>query len=466
MINKVKNFIRDNSMMDKGDKVLIALSGGPDSVCLLYILHKLKDDLQIKLHAAHVNHCLRGENALKDEEYCKEICKYLDIPISIKRVDINNISKEKSISTEMAGREERYSFFNEVKKQFNISKIAIAHNSNDQAETVIMRAVRGSGIEGLTGIKPIRDNLYIRPILCLTRKEIENYCANENLKARIDETNLEEIYSRNKIRLKAIPFLEENFNANLISTLNRLAYSCSKDVEFIEEVVTERYKKYCENFSDSIVIKEDAFNEKEAILTRIIKKSLMNISKKFNNFEMKHIYDIITLQKGETGKNIHITNGVIAKNEYGKIKLILKENLNKDLKKDKIELGNLHIELKENKIINIYDDYFGKFEFSLTNNKINFNDEFTKYFDYDKISNISIRNRRDGDRIVPLGMKCSKKLKDIFMDCKIPKDKRSEIPLLIFNDKIAWVVGVKVSDEFKINKKTKNILKVKFEREE
>ncbi|MGL5244994.1 MAG: tRNA lysidine(34) synthetase TilS, partial [Sarcina sp.] len=443
MINKVKKFIEDNSMINKGDKVLVALSGGPDSVCLLYILHKLKGFFDLELYAAHINHCLRGENALEDENYCKEICERLGVELSIKRVDINNIAKSQAISTEMAGREERYKFFNEVRKKFNIDKIAIAHNANDQAETVIMRALRGSGIEGLVGIKAIRDNLYIRPILSLTREEIENYCDSEKLNPRIDESNFQEIYSRNKIRLRAIPFIEENFNANIIHTLNRLAYSCSKDVEFIEDIVNERYNKYCERLNESIFIKNEAFIEKESILTRIIKKAFMNISGKHNNFEMKHIYDVITLQKGKTGKSIHITNGVIAINEYGKIKLIL----NSYKKSNKKQKQYIEVKLKDNDTTIINDNCFGNFEFYIEKNKskeINFGDEFVKYFNYDNIYNIGIRFRKDGDRIIPLGMKTSKKLKDIFIDKKIPKDERDKIPLLMLNDKIAWIIGAKI----------------------
>ncbi|MEW8956858.1 tRNA lysidine(34) synthetase TilS, partial [Clostridium sp.] len=221
MIVKVRDFVKENNMISKNDKVLVALSGGPDSICLIHILNELKDELGIEILAAHLNHCLRGEDANKDEEYVREFCKSLNIQCYVKRVDINRYAKERALSSEMAGREARYEFFNDLKEEFNINKIAVAHNLNDQAETVLMRLMRGTGIEGLIGIRPVRDNIYIRPILSLNRHEIEAYCEDNKLLPRIDKTNLETIYSRNKVRLELIPYIEKNFNEDIINTLNR-----------------------------------------------------------------------------------------------------------------------------------------------------------------------------------------------------------------------------------------------------
>ena len=468
MKKKVINFMEENSMISRGDKGLVALSGGPDSVCLLHILSELRENLNIEVYAAHVNHCLRGKSALEDEAYVEELCKRLNIKCFVKRVDINKISKEKNISTEMAGREERYKFFKELKDEFALNKIAIAHNANDQAETLIMRALRGTGIEGLVGIKPVRDNIFIRPILILNREEIEKYCEINNLNPRIDETNLEDIYSRNKIRLKAIPFIEKNFNPDIINTLNRLAYSCSKDVEFIQEEVEKRFSNLCLKDGDDILIKEEAFKEKEALLTRIIKKALVCVSSKHNNFELKHIKDIIALKDRETGKKINITNGIIASNEYGKIRINLDNK--KTLKENKVlRLKDLKKELEENKRVIIKDSLLGSYEILLEYFKKGekfSKDRFIKSFDYDKISNIDLRFRQEGDKIIPLGMKNSKKLKDIFINNKIPKEKRDFIPLVLFNEEIAWIVGLNVSDTFKITNKTKRVIKIIYKGKE
>ena len=189
MINKVKAYVIENNLIENGDRVLVALSGGPDSVCLLNILFELRKEFNIEVAAAHVNHMLRGEEAFKDEEYARGICKNLNIEFFSERIDINKISKERSISHELAGREERYKFFNLISSKNGYNKIAVAHNANDQAETVLMNMMRGSGIEGLCGIRSKREGGIIRPILCLSREEIENYCNINNLNPRIDKSN-------------------------------------------------------------------------------------------------------------------------------------------------------------------------------------------------------------------------------------------------------------------------------------
>lgn len=468
--DKVLNYIEENFMIEKGDKVLVALSGGPDSVCLLHILYNLSKKMNILLYAAHVNHCLRGEEATKDEKYAEELCRNLNIPFYRKRVDIKAVSKERGVSTEVAGRDERYNFFRELKEKMAINKIAIAHNANDQAETLIMRIIRGTGLEGLVGIKPIRDSMYIRPILCLTRKEIEQYCDEQSLNPRIDKTNYEEIYSRNKIRLRAIPFIEENFNKDIVSTLNRLAYMCNMDNEFIESKVDEKYGEFCKVEGESFYIYKSGFGEAESLITRIIRRALMEFSSTYYNFEMKHIYDIISLQKGESGKNINLPNGVKAVNVYGNVKL---ERIKEKNKVESINNYIFNISEVPKKFVNkkIKLEHFGYYmslEIIKLEKKINFgNEQLIKYFDYDKIKEkIIIRSRADGDKIVPLGMNGRKKLKDIFINEKVPKDIRDRTPIITFDDEIAWVVGVKVSDIFKVTKDTKNILKINFSRKD
>lgn len=461
MQNKVLNFIEENSMIHDKDRILVALSGGPDSVCLLNILKELKTKLNIKIFAAHVNHCLRGEDALDDENYCLNLCKELNIPCYVKRVDVGKLAEDNCISTEMAGRDARYEFFEELTKKLNINKIAIAHNANDQAETVIMRAIRGTGIEGLIGIKPIRDNKYIRPILCLTRDEIERYCLEKNLNPHIDATNLEEIYSRNKIRLKAIPYIEKNFNKEVIFALNRLAYSCSQDMELINKIVDKKYAQYCIKEENHIIINKNAFNEMEAIITGLIRRALMEVSLKFNNFEMKHVYDIIKIQKGITGKEVSITNNIMAINEYGDIKIKINDvkKKSKDIINDEMKICKKDIENNDFSYAN------SDFTFKIYN-KDSFNgfvnDKFIKVFDISNISNITIRTRRNGDKIVPLGMLGSKKIKDILINAKVPKDLRDNIPLVLFDNEVAWIVGLKTSDKFKVTKNTKTFLEIKF----
>ena len=460
MLNKVREYILENELIDKGDNILVALSGGPDSVCLLHILARLRSEFNLRLGAIHINHLLRGEEAIEDENYTKELCRSLDVEIYVERIDIATIAEKEGQSIELAGREERYKAFNKIKEKFSYNKIAVAHNSNDQAETILMRLMRGSGLEGLTGIKAKREDGIIRPILCLNRNEIEGYCNEYKLEPRIDKSNYEKIYNRNKVRLDILPYMKENFNEDIIDTLNRMALLLQKDNEYLEEVATMAYRKYCKEEKDKIIVSKELFeNEKEAITTRILKRSFKNISNSHKNFEMKHIVDIIELSKLGTNKEVHLTNGIVVQNIYGDI--IFKQRKNKE---DNIKLNEVYIKK---------EDFFNKIEFSKyeiglqiisKKNNIEFsNNDLIKFFDYDKIEEgIIIRNRKDGDKMVPIGMKGTKKLKDIFINSKIPKEIRDIIPIVCFDEKIAWVVGVKVSEQFKVTSNTKQILKITF----
>ena len=410
-----------------------------------------------------MNHLLRDKDAFEDEEYVKTLCKSLDIPCFVKRVDINKYSKDKKMSSEMAGRDARYNFFDDIVKDEGYTKIATAHNANDQAETILFRLMRGSGIEGLCGIKVRRDKI-IRPILCLSRKEVEEYIEINNLKPRIDKTNFEKIYNRNKIRLDMIPYIKENFNEDIIQTLNRMSVLLQKDNEFIENSARSFYEKHCIEQSDYFIIKKEMFDNKEAVVTRVIRYALTNFSKTHYDFEMKHIYEICNLAKNNSGKAIDLPNKIYAENIYGDIYIKERININNiDVKQEIVVNKN---EINGKKIF--FNDE--NIEFSVLKNDSNLDlnqNNFIKYFDFDKINDsISLRKRKNGDKIIPLGMKGSKKIKDLFIDMKVPKEERDCIPLLCFDENISWIVGIRVSEEYKITNKTKNILRVIVERKE
>jgi tRNA(Ile)-lysidine synthase len=468
LLKKVLSYIKDNKLIEAGDKILVALSGGPDSVCLLNILFELKEELNIDIGAAHINHLLRGEDAFKDEEYVIEICEKFGIPYFMTRVDINNYSKEHKISSELAGRQVRYDFFEEIIKKEGFNKIATAHNANDQAETILFRIMRGTGLEGLGGIKPSRNNKVIRPILCLSRKEVEGYIQLKKLKPRIDKTNFEKIYNRNKIRLDILPYMKENFNDDIIQTLNRMSVLLQKDNEFIEKLALNSYKKYCIEEEDYFIIKEEIFKEEEPIINRVLRHALVKYSKSNYDFEMKHINEIFYLSQKTSGKVVDLPNGIYVENIYGDIYIKNKKNkCNINDKEEKISISRA--EINNQRII------FGQFvvEFSVSKDyqrdivSLNNSDNLIQCFDFDKISdNILVRKRIDGDKIIPLGMSGTKKLKDIFIDMKIPKEERESIPILCFDKKIAWIIGIRASEEYKVTNQSKNILKVVVKRKE
>ncbi len=464
MINKVLRTIEEYNMIKPGDAVIVALSGGPDSSCLLHILYSLKDELGIQLYAAHVNHCLRGEEADEDEQYVKDVCEKFDVKLFVKRVDVKKIANEKGISSELAGREARYDFFEELITELNADKVALAHNANDQAETVLMRFMRGTGLRGLMGIRGIRDGVYIRPILKVMRSEIELYCNTMKLNPRIDKTNYERIYSRNKIRLDLIPYIKENFNENIINTVTRFSDTISVDENYLEKIAYNNFKEYCKNKKNKVIINKEAFFLDEAILTRVIRLAIEAVVGNLNNFEKNNIYDLIDLQKNSTGKKIYMPSQLVAYNNYGKIELAKKDCFQKDTILDEKEFYRLEL----NKT-NIIDELGMRVTIKVCENgKENYeNKKLIKSFNFDNInSDIILRYRKNGDKFCPLGMSGRKKLKDFFIDLKIPKEERNSIPLICFDDEIAWIVGYRSSEKYKIINTTKQILKIIIERED
>lgn len=230
--------IKRYNLIKNGDSIVIGVSGGPDSICLLHILNELKQELNFKIYVAHINHLIRKE-AEEETEYVQEFCKKLGVECFVKRIDVQKEAKELKRGTEETGRKVRYEFFEEVLEKTKSNKIATAHNNNDKVETIIMNILRGSGTSGLKGIEPIREDKYIRPLIDIEREEIEKYCLENKLEPRIDKSNNENIYTRNKIRNVAIPYIKQEFNPNITKTINRLSEVVSEENEYLDKI-TER----------------------------------------------------------------------------------------------------------------------------------------------------------------------------------------------------------------------------------
>ena len=301
MENFVLDYIKKNNLINQNDKVLVAVSGGPDSICLLNILYNLKEKLKIEICVAHVNHLIR-EEAKGDAEFVKEFCRSKNIEFFYKEYNIKEKAKIEKISVEEAGRNARYEFFEEIAKESSINKIAIGHNKNDLVETLIMNILRGTGTQGLKGILN-KNGMYIRPLLDISREKIEEYCEKNNLKPRIDLTNFENNYTRNKIRNIVIPYLKKEFNPNILQTLTRLSQIATEEQDFIDMEVEKYYKKIIINEeAECIKISGKEFSKIHiAIKKRII---LYIINKLFGNtkqIEKKHIEDIIKLIDNNIG---------------------------------------------------------------------------------------------------------------------------------------------------------------------
>lgn len=268
--NKVLDTINKYNLIQENDKIIVAVSGGPDSMCLLNLLYNFKNNniKKYELYVAHVNHCIR-EDAIEDEKYVEEYCKKREIPCYIKRIDVNNLAINNKKGLEETGRKVRYDFFEELYTDLKANKIAIAHNNNDNAETVLMNIIRGTGIVGLNGIVPIRNNKYIRPIIECDRSQIEEYCKINNIIPRIDITNKQNDYTRNKIRNICIPYIKEELNSNIVNNIKRLSEIAREENNFINKIIEENYNKIkIEEKENTIIIDLKKFNELDIFIRK------------------------------------------------------------------------------------------------------------------------------------------------------------------------------------------------------
>ena len=300
--DKVLNTIKRYEQIKSGDTIVVGVSGGPDSICLLNVLKNLQNELKINIVVAHINHMIRKE-ADSETEFVQDFCEQRDIKCFVKKADVLQIAKEKKLGTEEVGRKIRYDFFEEVKNLVGGNKIATAHNANDNAETVLMNFLRGSGSTGLKGIEPIRDNKLIRPIIECTRQEIEQYCNEKGLNPKYDKTNQENIYTRNKIRNMLIPYIQENFNPNIIETINRMSNLIATDEMYFKSIVKQSYKEtFISRTEKEIILDLKKFNVLEKVIkSRHIIYTINELLGTTNGIEKIHIENVIKLCKNNIG---------------------------------------------------------------------------------------------------------------------------------------------------------------------
>lgn len=310
MKEKVLDTIKKYNLIEDGDKLVLAVSGGPDSMSMLNILNELKNDkvINFEISVAHVNHMIR-EEAKEDEEYVKEYCSQKNIHFYSKSIDVQKLANNNKVGTEEAGRYARYEFFDEILKITESNKVVVAHNKNDKAETIIMNIMRGSGIIGLKGIEP-KKGKYIRPLIECERFEIEDYCKKEKLNPKIDKTNFENVYTRNKIRNIVIPYVKKEFNPNIIETLNRLSELVVDEENYIIKQVERIYKEILISENEKeIIIDLKSFNKQEKVIkSRIILYTITRLFGTSKEIAKVHIEDIIKLCNNNIGNKFLTPN--------------------------------------------------------------------------------------------------------------------------------------------------------------
>ncbi len=461
MLEQVRATIQKYQMFAPGDRVLVGVSGGPDSVALVHALHNLAEALQIEVFAAHLNHSLRKRESDEDAEFVGTLAENLGLTAVIKKRDIACYALQHKLSAQAAAREVRYRFFAETAKRLKCNKLATGHNANDQAETVLFHFLRGSGLAGLGGIPPVRDGWITRPLIEIPRARIEEYCKENGLKTRLDRSNLKSVYTRNKLRLELIPLLEREYNPNLVETLGRTSEIMRDEENYLEGLTAEFWTQTClKEEPDQAIFGLDRFLALPTVWQRrIIRRAWVNLAGTEQNLGFGHLTNAIDLLKtGSTGSGLNLPMSIRLSKSYGQFTLSRsvddKENLTYTYELKIPGLTQLP-ERGEAILTEIREEGL---DFSAKPGR----DEIMIDFDLVNLPLI-VRNRKPGDWFQPCGFEGSKKLKKFFIDSKIPQRERESIPVLVNgDDRIIWVVGLRADQRWQVSRQTKMALSLKL----
>ena len=452
MKNKVKKYIYEYKMLKQGDSVVVGVSGGSDSMCLLNLLIELRLEMKLNIYVVHIHHGLRGEDADKDMQYVEEFCKEHNVISYTYKFNVMDEAKKLNMSTEEAGRYLRYLKFNEVAEKYN-AKIAVAHNIEDNAETVLHNMFRGTGITGMCGILPVRNNI-IRPIMCLTKKEIYDYLEEGNIQYKVDSTNFTEEYTRNKIRLRVLPYVTEQINLRAVEHIDMLSKNVRETMDFINDFIDEASDKYIKQDGEKVMLSLEIRKEKSIIMTGLIRNAIKKITNSLKDITNVHIEDIKQLVNKQVGTYVCLPYGIRVERSYESLRIFL----------DKSE---------KNELIKIDIDNYGEYEIldkgTLYVTQSEYTDEifnktiYTKWLNCDILKGaLQLRTRQEGDYIVVNEAGARKKIKDFFIDLKIPRKDRENILLLANGNEVLWVMGYRIGYNYKVHKNCEKITRFEY----
>ena len=471
ILKTVRHTIAAHRMLAVGDAVLIAVSGGPDSVVLAHVLHTLATDYRLRMAIAHLNHGLRGKDAGRDADFAADIARQLGLPFYMEKKDVRHFQQSARLSPEEAGRRMRYGFFDEIAVRYGYSKIAVGHHSNDNAELVLMNLLRDSGPLGLSGIAPVRDGKIVRPLIHLKRSEIDSYIAERKLAFVTDTSNADLSFTRNRIRHQLIPELQKAYNPAIIETLNRLATIIQAENLWLESILGQ-------DFNDCIAVKGSGTVSLDldrleglaaAARRRIMRRAIRSVKKDLRRITLAHIDAMLNLADKNPGMGcldlpdgirvvlkaaeLTISNrqhnaGSGAEGAAGAAVMDYRYTISPPGAISIRETGAT-IEFAEIGI----DDLP---EFHTIGNNLAF-------FDRDRLqAPLVVRNARPGDRFSPLGLNGTQKVKKYFSDHKIYGPRRRLCPLLLSAGKIVWLVGHRIDNRAKVVSTTRRILKAEL----
>ncbi|WP_022764868.1 tRNA lysidine(34) synthetase TilS [Butyrivibrio sp. XPD2006] len=456
--SKVFSFIKENGMLSPDDSVVAGFSGGADSTALLNVLYELKDILKFRLAAIHINHGIRQE-AAEDEEFSRNFCSERGIPFRAVSVDVPALARELKLTEEEAGRRARYEAFNAYAKELSANVIAVAHHQNDVAETLIMNLTRGCGLHGAAAIRPVRDNI-IRPLLCVDRNEIEEYLQERNISFCTDMTNFENVHTRNIIRNRIIPELDEGVNPKSVSHMARAAMSFEKADEFIRGYTQKVFAETAEVLGDSVNIDVRALSEEADIIKEnVVLMAFEQLVKSRKDIGFAHVDAVLSLMRDMSGTaSVDLPYGLKAVRSYDILKLGPAENRTDDG-------GDINLSLTEGEETEIVIPGLGRARIAVISydaQKEVPTQTYTKWLDYDRIQAVSFRKRRRDDyiRISQKGELHSKQLSKLMTDEKVPRDERDSMYILCDGDEVLWLPGYRMSDAYKVSGTTKRVLTI------
>jgi tRNA(Ile)-lysidine synthase len=448
---KVLKTINKHSMLHQGDRVLIGLSGGPDSVCLSVILDEVRDNFNLSLHAVYVNHGLRPEETAAEELFCKRLCDSLSITFHVENVDVKGHVEKTKQNLQEAARDLRYEVLEKAAHDEKATRIALAHNADDQAETVLMRLIRGAGRRGLSGIPPVR-GIIIRPLIDIERRYIEAFLYEKSISYITDSSNLKKDYSRNRIRQDIMPLLKEE-NPSFVDSINRTAEIMRGEDAYLEIATTKTMMRMITKKTDDVIelFLVPLMNTEKAIQRRVLRRSLAEIGAS-RGIELVHIDHIIHLiNEQQSGDTIHLPKGLRAVKNYATL-LITRELIKALQDRDLNVPGEI-----------LLDAIGLRMTSQLSDKSVEITDEDTAVLDADKLTfPLLVRKRREGDFFHPAGFGRHKKLQDFFVDLKVPRESRDLVPVVTSGDDVVWVGGYRMDERFVAKEGTKKFVVLKI----
>ena len=463
---RVLGFIRQHHLVSGSEKLLVAVSGGPDSVCLLHILVRLQEELKLKLHLAHLNHQLRGAESEADADYVADLARQLGIPATIEKREVKDYQARERLSPEEAAREVRYGFLAEVAKSIGAEKVAAGHTLDDHIETILMHLTRGTGTRGLRGLQPYTEwksktgsMTIVRPLLEISHEETEDYCQQHKLMPRLDASNLSLSPLRNRIRQQLLPLLR-SYNPRVTDALLRTGRIASDDIDFLDEQIDRLWDEIARQRGKTIVLDQEGFDPLPPALKRyLLRASLEKLLGSAKDVEMRHIEEMMSLVTKQAGKRLSLPQGLIFSVEYNQYRLT------SDL--DSLSPFPVLGDEVSQKIPGQTSLPGWLIEASIIDRKrMTEEDDFTAYLDLGKTSDkLVVRSRRRGDRFQPLGLPQSKKVGEFMIDAKIPQAWRGKIPIVCSPEQIVWVVGWRIDERMKVSENTKQVLRLEFKRD-